>query len=580
MANPILIAATLVALVALLHFRSTGSLDIWLSVSLVPLITSTILGTATHSRLSEIAEISRMLTLASSIIVVCALFVEFARLLERSSLIERFMSMAESAGTIVYLLDSSGKVTYLNRRWVELTGQSLESALVEGWKGIVHPDDIRKNASYRENVIATKRSYRVEQRYRMADGKYRWLLSAATPVFDFDGKLAYYGTLTDIDAQRRALDEVAELYEREHRISKMLQTAFLPAFLPELEGITFQAVYRPAVHESEVGGDWYDVFSLRNGRLALSIGDVFGHGLEAATTMVRLRETLRAVTGFVDTDAALVLQMADRAFTASHVDGIASAVFAIYDPVTRELSVASAGHPPPALLRGGNVTFFRNGGIPLGVQPDSAYTAENLVLEEGDVLALYTDGLTEVNRDLVEGERRLGELLRRHAADADKLVEKALQDAQRDDVALLTLTVCDATARPSWHFKSDDAASAADARTAFTSHLRRRNVDPEIVTAAELVFGELVGNVVRHAPGPIEIDLLWRAELPLIIVRDRGPSFEIGEIELPVDDFTEHGRGLYLVSRFASRPTVVPRPGGGNEVVVELAARRVTTIAG
>lgn len=567
---PVMIALDVVALIAVFRRRPMTSLDLWLCVSLVAMTASLMLSTMSPSRFSDVAQVSRLLTLAWSVIIVGALLREFAHLLERSSLVERFVTMAESAKTIVYLLDANGAVTYLNRRWSEVTGQPLDEALGEGWRASVHSGDLRKNAPARAQALATKTPYEVEQRYRQADGEYRWFLSAATPVFDVDGKLAWYGTATDIDAQRRALDDVAALYEREHRISKILQTAFLPAFLPEVEGVAFQAVYRPAVHESEVGGDWYDVFTLGDGRLALSIGDVFGHGLEAATAMVRLRETLRAVTGFGEPDAARVLRMADRAFTASHPDAIASAVFAIYDPATRVLSIASAGHPPPALLRDGNVTFFATGGPPLGVETNMTFVAETTLLEEGDTLALYTDGLTEVDRDPVAGEDRFADLLREHADDAERLVDGALSGRQRDDVALLLLSVVERTARPSWNFKSDDAASAADARAAFTAHLRRRNVAPQLVTVAELVFGELVGNVVRHAPGPIEVELSWRADLPLISVRDRGPAFEIGDIALPRDAFTEHGRGLYLVSRFASPPVVSPRSGGGNEVVVEL----------
>jgi PAS domain S-box-containing protein len=563
---------TLAALAMLMRYRRRTSLDLWLRVSLVPLIIAMVYAAFLRSSVSPEAQVVRVFTLISSIIVVCGLISEFARMVQRSSLVERFMTMAESAGTIVYLLDAGGAVTYMNRRWTDVTGQRVADALGEGWRMVLHPDDLRKNATTRAACMALRRPYRVEQRYRQANGDYRWYLSAATPVMDVDGKLAWYGTVTDIDAEHRALTEVEALYAREQRVSKMLQTAFLPSFLPELEGLALQGVYRPALHETEVGGDWYDVFTLHDGRLALSIGDVFGHGLEAATAMVRLRETFRASTAFTNKDPAVVLQTVDRVFASSHPETIASAVFAIYDPAERRLSMASAGHPPPALLRSGNVYFVGRSGVPLGVDSQSSFNVSTIILEEQDTVAFYTDGLTEANRDAVDGERQLASLLRVHAEDPERLVDHVVRGAQRDDIALLILSVVDTKAQPSWHFRSDDAASAEDARSAFTAHLRRRNVDREIIPVAELVFGELVGNVVRHAPGPIDVELTWRGERPRLIVRDRGPTFKVGEIALPSDDLIDHGRGLYIVSQFASTPVVTPRPGGGNEVVVELSA--------
>lgn len=561
---------TLVALVALIRYRRRTSFDLWLCVSLVPLVAATFFAMFLQTPASTEAQVVRVFTLMSSIIVVCGLISEFARMVQRSSAVERFMTMAESAGTIVYFLDASGSVTYMNRRWSEVTGQPLSEALADGWHKMLHPDDLRKNATARAAAMAMRQPYRVEQRYRQKNGDYRWYLSAATPVTDVDGKFAWYGTVTDIDAEHRALAEVEALYAREQRVSKMLQTAFLPSFLPELEGLSLQGVYRPALHETEVGGDWYDVFTMDDGRLAISIGDVFGHGLEAATAMVRLRETFRAITAFTNKNPALVLQTVDRVFASSHPETIASAMFAIYDPASRLLSMASAGHPPPALLRDGRVWFVGRSGVPLGVERDSTFTVETVVLEERDTVAFYTDGLTEANRDAVEGERLLAKLLCRHAEEPERLVDQVVRGAQRDDIALLVLSIADTKALPSWYFRSDDAGSAEDARSAFTAHLRRRNVDPEIISVAELVFGELVGNVVRHAPGPIDVELSWRGQRPRLIVRDRGPSFEVGDIALPTDDFVDHGRGLYIVSTFASTPIVTARRGGGNEVVVEL----------
>jgi len=369
-----------------------------------------------------------------------------------------------------------------------------------------------------------------------------------------------------------AHDRLEELYAREHRIAQTLQGAFVPPFLPNVRGLKFQTVYRPALRENELGGDWYDAFVLRDGRIALCIGDVAGHGIDAAIAMVRLRETLRAVTGFDDTDPGAILRLANRAFMDTLPDTIATAAFAIYDPPTRRLVHACAGHPPPALVKNGLTTFLNgSAGLPLGVRLDSTFASTSLVLEAGDMIVFYTDGLIEVDRDVVAGERRFADTLARYANDVERVVSETLGGEQHDDVALLALSLLDARAPAAWHFESDDAGSATDARFAFVSYLQRRNLDPDLVATAELVFGELVANVVRHAPGPIEIDLAWGDDTPVLAVRDRGPHFDVGSLALPEDDFAESGRGLFIITNAASPPVVTARPGGGNEVAVALA---------
>lgn len=368
-----------------------------------------------------------------------------------------------------------------------------------------------------------------------------------------------------------ALEHLGMLYRREHAIAKSLQDLFVPSIMPDVEGLAFAGVYRPAARDSELGGDWYDAFLLRDGRVALSVGDVAGHGVGAAIAMVRLRETLRALAGVAGASAGTILQFADRTFAAAEPETIATAAVALYEPRTRRLEYASAGHPPPALVRAGRASFM-NGttGVPLGAEEESAFSTESVVLEPGDRLVLYTDGLIETTRDLCSGQKRLAEMLETHGGDVDKVVDGTLDGVQRDDVALLEVAVLGTAVRSTWYFQCEDASSAADARPSFTNHLYRRNVEPETVYAAELVFGELVGNVVRHAPGPIEIELVWRDDGPILAVRDRGKPFAVGTIALPEDLESESGRGLYLISAFATPPVVSPRVGGGNEVIVQL----------
>jgi PAS domain S-box-containing protein len=704
-ANGIVIACGLSALFLLLRSHPLTTLDTWVAVALAVLLSGNILVAATGAQPASIVGALRITNLGAYIVLIGALLSEFARLLKRSTAFERFMTMAQHAATIVYLLDAHGSCVFVNNRWCELTGQSLESALEQGWNAIIHPDDFEHCRRVWEVGLAAGVEHQVELRYRCADGSYRWHLAIATPSFNAAGVVdGWYGSATDVDSQHRALDEAirlqreaaeresdvrriaetiplmawtadsdglvewynerwyrytgqssnealgfgwaalvhpddlpetarrwkvsirtgtafefeyrlrgkdrryrwfltralpitdddgavikwygtstdtdetrrqadhfAELYAREHEIAQTLQSAFIPPFLPRVDGLDFQAVYRPALRETELGGDWYDVFVLRDGRVALSIGDIAGHGIDAAIAMVRLRETLRAVAGFIEADPGTILQMADRAFMATYPEKIATAAFALYDPATRHLVYARAGHPPAALVRDGEVTFLASdAGVPLGVENDSVFQSEALTLQPGDTLYFYTDGLLEMSRDLIAGERRFASVLQTCGADIERIVDTTLEDGQRDDVAILGLSVVGSTSQASWHFESDDASTAVEARYAFVAHLRGRGCERDLIQAAELVFGELVGNVVRHSPGAIEIELLAREERLFLVVRDRGAPFDIGAIALPDDPFAEGGRGMYILSCIASPPIVVPRFGGGNEVIVAL----------
>jgi anti-sigma regulatory factor (Ser/Thr protein kinase) len=359
-------------------------------------------------------------------------------------------------------------------------------------------------------------------------------------------------------------------YEQDQEVSTALQSAFLPPFLPELDGVELQAYYHPASDDLLIGGDWYDAFVLRDGRLALSIGDVAGHGVHAVSPMIRLRETIRAVTEAISDEPSAVLAQANKTLMAAHPDVVASAAVVLFDPTTGQALLSYAGHPPPIVVSRGRSWPLPTSGPLLGVTAPEPYALQEIYLGLGDSLVLYTDGLIESTRDAIAGEARLlGAVL---AADdeAAATIARVLPCPPRDDVAYLRLTVTNGVTTP-WRFGSDDARSAHDARGAFTMYLRRRDLDERTIAVAELVFGELVANVVRHAPGPIEVELAWDASTPVLLVRDRGPAFTPGSFALPADALAEDGRGLYLIATEASPPVVCPRPGGGNEVIVRLA---------
>jgi PAS domain S-box-containing protein len=191
-----------------------------------------------------------------------------------------------------------------------------------------------------------------------------------------------------------ALRESEERLAAEHRLVEVLQRTILPEELPQLRGVEVAACYQPAETGVEVGGDWYDAFSDQHGGIVIVVGDVAGHGIEAATLMGRVRNSARAFA-VEDSDPARILARLDYMLRTLDTDAFATAIAAHFDPVTREFTWARAGHPPPLLCAGGHAEYLeRPGGTPLGSMM-SSYVCASRTLDEGSLLLLYTDGLVE-----------------------------------------------------------------------------------------------------------------------------------------------------------------------------------------
>jgi anti-sigma regulatory factor (Ser/Thr protein kinase) len=270
-------------------------------------------------------------------------------------------------------------------------------------------------------------------------------------------------------------------------------------------------------------------------------------------------------------DPTKILDAADWILNHRYPDSIVTAFVGIISPDRKTIRFSNAGHPYPIIRRDGALIELRASGLPLGLRRCAGPSAtETATLENGDLLLLYTDGLTEWDHDWAEGERRLHSIVSseavNHASNPGRLIHDAcLTNGTRDDVALMTVTL----GKPeSWSFEAENAYAAQDARTEFINYLREHIVDEAAIDQAELVFGELMANVVRHAPGPVSVYVDWRGADPVVHVIDRGPAFRV-KAKLP-DAYCETGRGLYLI-RSSSADVFVERiEDYGNHVSVRL----------
>jgi anti-sigma regulatory factor (Ser/Thr protein kinase) len=495
-----------------------------------------------------------------------------------------FRAMADSIANIVYTHAPDGTVEWANMRWYEYTQLPASIATTAaGWAHVVPPEDLALILNALDRAFTKGEPYEAEIRikpYGTGDESLRWHLLRCVPMRGTDGRIfRWAGSATDVHDRRADGEALRRNYMRDHAVSLAFQSVALPQTLPIVPGLTFDATYEAAGEDASVGGDWYDAFRLQDGRVVISVGDVGGSGLEAAVTMGAVRQAIRGAAQ-VFPEPAAALDAADRTLRSEQPDRIVTAFLGVLDPLTLVLRYASAGHPPPLLRReDGTIVDLTGTDLPLGLRDErSAGSNESVVLSDGALLVLYTDGLTEATHDILEGEQRLRAAVAREdvaqAANPAKAIFRAAVAESSDDVAILTVRVGPGSERiKRWVFLADDESVATGVRHAIAGVLRSVGATDAEAADAELVFGELLGNVVRHTEGFVEAALDLTPESPVLHVLDRGPGF-LYYARLPKDSLSESGRGLYITKKLSRDIIVEPRPDGGSHARVVLAARK------
>ncbi len=486
--------------------------------------------------------------------------------------------MADTIANVVYTHAPDGHVEWANTRWYEYSRLPADIAITsEGWARVMPADDYETLLAVVARAFASGEAYETEVRFKpdgTRDEAFCWFLLRAVPMRNPDGTIyRWAGSATDVHDRRVAAEALRVQFERESEASHAFQEAALPRVLPLIPGLAFSAVYEPAGAEALVGGDWFDAFRLPDGRVVPSVGDVMGSGLDSAITMAAVRQAIRGAA-HVYPDPTAVLDAADRALRSEQPDRIVTAFVGVLDPLTLAFMFASAGHPLPLVRhRDGSIHELPAVDFPLGLRdeerPEPSVNGST-TLPDDSLLVLYTDGLTESTRDILAGEHRLRNVLAStelyEAKDPATAIRNAVLAKANDDVAILAVRIQNTSPLPShphWTFPANDAAMGMSIRREVGTMLQRFGATSAQAADAELIFGELLGNVVRHTDSSVEAWLDLTGDAPVLHVLDRGPGFTF-YARLPKDSLSESGRGLYITTMLAHDVSVVPRRDGGS----------------
>ncbi|MFF7980606.1 SpoIIE family protein phosphatase [Streptomyces sp. NPDC007901] len=359
----------------------------------------------------------------------------------------------------------------------------------------------------------------------------------------------------------------AKRYTRERDTALTLQRSLLPEPVAEQCAVGTASRYLPA--ESGVGGDWYDVIPLSGARVALVVGDVVGRGLHACATMGRLRTAVRTLADIDLMPDELLTHLDDvvirlqREETRGSDEMSATCLYAVYDPVSRLCSVASAGHPLPALVSPATVGTGAAAravvfpelpiGPPLGLGGLPFETAQ-FEVTEGSLLVLYTDGLIEsLIRDVDAGLALLADVLARAPASleetCDALLSALLPTSPADDVALLVARTrtLDAGHVATWDLPSDPAV-VATARERASDSLAAWGLE-ELDFATKLMVSELVTNAIRYGKDPVQLRMIYQSTLMCEVADGSSTAPHLRRARV----YDEGGRGLLLVAQLAER---------------------------
>ncbi|WP_156686081.1 PP2C family protein-serine/threonine phosphatase [Mycobacterium sp. Marseille-P9652] len=353
---------------------------------------------------------------------------------------QRFRLLFDWATDGIWLADQNGRFLDVNPAACRILGYSREEHLRLTVEDLVGSAETGARLQELRSTLAQGGRVTDVWEPRTADGRHVAL--ELSHAFTPDGLWQAIGR--DISERRRAEARLRAESQRDREIVEVLQRHLLPEDLPAQDRVSLAMRYEPAVEALTVGGDWYDVVRLRDGRMSLLVGDVVGKGIAAAAVMGQLRSAARAL--LLDGHGPAQTLTALDTFVATVPGGHFSTVFCgCVDTVAGTVRYSSAGHPPPIVDDGGAAYRLLDEAqsVPLGVSVEARRPETTARLPGGSTWLLYTDGLVERRRQSIDiGINCAADILAQTryltpSAVADRLVDELLAGGHDDDVALL-----------------------------------------------------------------------------------------------------------------------------------------------
>lgn len=408
------------------------------------------------------------------------------------------------------------------------------------------------------------------------------------PTFDDNGLLVgRIDVYTDITQTVRRAAEVERLYDEARRTAESYQRGLLPKSVPSLPRTSVVARYIPVAGNRAVCGDFYDFVSFPDGRMGVVLGDVAGIGPGAASDAARARYTLRSLAEEATDPGDLIYRINQQLYKPDSQERFYRLLFGVLDPERAVFHYASAGHVPPVVYRARSETveWLVEGGIALGVERTAQYKTGHIELEPGDMLVMYTDGVTEAPRlgrpfgqgkfsDLVEdyGRGTPGEMVQAIGRAVDAWVGEG---ELRDDLALVVCQILpDALIGEAVRetVLPNEPARMAEVRGFIRGFLSDIRAPVDATQDIMLAVGEAAANAVRHGRRPegrseVRIRCRLDDDQVTVTIADDGPGFDPAEVEARgrPDRFAMGGRGFFLMREFADH-VEIETSGAGTRV--------------
>ncbi len=361
-------------------------------------------------------------------------------------------------------------------------------------------------------------------------------------------------TAAEVAARGAVHIDNARLHRQESRAAATLQRSMMPTRPPRLPGVRIAHHYMPGDRQAQVGGDWFDAIQLPGGRVALIVGDVMGHGLQAAAVMGQFRTAVITMAG-LDLPPAQLLRHLDNLAHRLGSEHLATCVYAVYDPIRRTLTLANAGHIPPVLAGydGRSELLEIPGGAPIGVGGVPFETVE-IPAPDGSWLVLCTDGLVEVRGQGIDAglAALCATVIEPQQSPEDvcaQILGRLHSEDRRDDVALLVARFEGIAPQDvvRWTLPLDHG-EVGRARALTRGQLAEWGLE-RLSDTAELLVSELVTNAIRAASYEVELRLMRVGKLLVEVSDDNHNLPQLQRAD--ADDV--RGRGLALVSHLSTR---------------------------